>query len=249
MKKITVILSVLLLTIQFAQAQFVEMGRIDFERKTNLKLQLQNEMGDNEWVKNMLPQLPQTHSTFFTLYFNTKKSIWQFDKAEEIKGMGEMFTNRGPARDNKVLTNFKEKQVIAEKEIFEAKYLIQDSMVFHQWKIEDEVRVIAGYACRKATTKLYDSVVVVAFFTDEIVVSGGPESFNGLPGMILGIAIPRLYTTWFATNVELLIPKEEQFVAPSKGKKATNKEVYDSVMKSTKQWGPMGATVAWWVAI
>lgn len=249
MKKLAIILTSLLFTVQVTQAQFVEMGKIEFERKTNLKLQLQNEMGDNEWVKNIIPQLPQTHSTFFNLYFNNQKSLWQYERAEEIKGMGEMFTNRGPARNNTVYTNFSQKQVVAEKEIFETKYLIQDSMAEHQWKIESEIRVIAGYNCRKATTKLFDSVVVVAFFTDEILVSGGPESFNGLPGMILGIAIPRLYTTWFATNVELLIPKEEQFPIPSKGKKATNKEVFDNVIKSTKQFGPMAIGLAWWVAI
>jgi len=28
----------------------------------------------------------------------------------------------------------------------------------------------------------------VAFYTDDIPVSGGPESFNGLPGMILQVA-------------------------------------------------------------
>jgi GLPGLI family protein len=30
-----------------------------------------------------------------------------------------------------------------------------------------------------------DSVFIVAFYTDQIVTSGGPESFNELPGMIL----------------------------------------------------------------
>ena len=48
-----------------------------------------------------------------------------------------------------------------------------------------------------------DSIVVIAFYTDEILTSGGPESFNGLPGMIMGLAIPRLHTTWYATKLAL----------------------------------------------
>ena len=63
--------------------------------------------------------------------------------------------------------------------------------------------MIAGFNCRKAVTKIFDSVYVFAFYTDEIIISGGPCSINGLPGMILGVTIPRLYTSWIATKVML----------------------------------------------
>jgi GLPGLI family protein len=49
------------------------------------------------------------------------------------------------------------------------------------------------------------------FFTDDITISGGPCSINGLPGMILGLTIPRLYTSYVATKVDvsvmMLLPK------------------------------------------
>jgi GLPGLI family protein len=44
-------------------------------------------------------------------------------------------------------------------------------------------------------------VYVFAFYTDDIMISGGPCSINGLPGMILGLTIPRLYTSFIATKV------------------------------------------------
>jgi GLPGLI family protein len=49
--------------------------------------------------------------------------------------------------------------------------------------------VIAGFNCRRANAMIMDSIYVVAFYTDEILTTGGPESFSGLPGMILGVAL------------------------------------------------------------
>jgi len=115
-----------------------------------------------------------------------------------------------------------------------------------EWKIEDEVRMIANFKCRKAVGKICDSVYVVAFYTDDIVVSGGPEMFSGLPGMILEIAIPRLYTTWVASKVELYTPKTEDLKIPDKGKKATQKEMYESLMSSISKWGKWAQRSLWW---
>jgi GLPGLI family protein len=35
----------------------------------------------------------------------------------------------------------------------------------YQWRITDETRTIAGFECKKAVTKICDSVYVVAFYT------------------------------------------------------------------------------------
>jgi hypothetical protein len=65
----------------------------------------------------------------------------------------------------------------------------------------------------------YDSIVVIAFYTDEIIPSSGPESFGGLPGMILGLAIPKMHTTWYATKHESVNQPPKNIVAPKEGKK------------------------------
>ena len=95
-----------------------------------------------------------------------------------------------------------------------------------------------------------DSVFVVAFYTDQIMVSGGPESFGGLQGMILGLAIPRLHTTWFATKVENLSAKDEQqIIAPTKGKKITKDDLKEQLNKSLKDWGKEGKRNIWQINI
>jgi hypothetical protein len=66
--------------------------------------------------------------------------------------------------------------------------------------------------------RIFDSVVVIAFYTDEIIPTSGPESFGGLPGMILGLAIPRLHTTWYATKLEVM-DNPGAIIPPKTGKK------------------------------
>jgi GLPGLI family protein len=117
------------------------------------------------------------------------------------------------------------------------------------WKEKDEIRTIANYKCRKAVGRICDTVYVVAFYTEDIPVSGGPEMFGGLPGMILELAIPRLHTTWVASKVELTAPKETDFTVSEKGKKVNEKELHDSVFESFKKWGSMASRNVWWVII
>ena len=82
-----------------------------------------------------------------------------------------------------------------------------------------------------------DSVYVIAFYTDQITTNGGPESFNGLPGMILGVAIPRINTTWFATKLELVEVKPQDLAAPLKGKKVDQAGLLKQLQGSMKEWG------------
>ncbi len=252
MKKILLLLTLAVVFGQDAGAQYISNGKIEFERKTNLRMSLNYEMTDeqksSEWFKLMLDKLPQHLISYFTLDFDQDHSIYWFVKDAE-SGMPMMFGGKGPARENIVKTNFKDNNFVAEKNIFETNFLVTDSTRKLKWKIEDEIRVIAGYPCRKAVTTICDSVVLVAFYTDQITVSGGPESVNGLPGMILGMAIPRLYTTWFATKVDLVEFQEPTLKEAKKGKKATYAELENELSKSLKNWGNYGITTLWWAML
>ncbi len=94
-----------------------------------------------------------------------------------------------------------------------------------------------------------DSVYVIAFYTDQIIPSGGPESFNGLPGMILGIAIPRINTTWFATKTRTGIGKTGRYCCTKKGKKLTNVQLIEQLKPVMKDWGKNGQSNIWKVML
>lgn len=232
-------------------AQYTEQGKIEYERKTNLHRRMDEMIqddGDNSWLEKARSQSPRFVSAFFNLSFNTVNSLYEPGRESEVKN--NMWFTQTPAAENIVHTDFSTGQVTAAKNVFEEKFLVADSMRNIQWRIRDEVRTIAGYNCRKAVGIICDSVYVVAFYTEDIMVSGGPEMFSGLPGMILEIAIPRLYTTWIATKVDTELLKEKSFAAPTKGKKSTTAAIQQNVGGSLKRWGKNQAErMVWWVTI
>ena len=72
-------------------------------------------------------------------------------------------------------------------------------------------------------------------------VSGGPEGINGLPGMILGIGVPRLHTTWFATKVEVFDVNMKPVAPATKGKKVSRAEMMKALDRVLRQWGTYGS--------
>ena len=111
---------------------------------------------------------------------------------------------------------------------------MKDSLRKIKWKITDETRDIAGYTCRRANGILLDSVYVVAFYTEKIPISGGPESFSGLPGMMLEVALPHENVIWRATKVTDVPVPPASIVPPKKGKPLNNKQLYDTLLSNLK---------------
>jgi GLPGLI family protein len=147
---------------------------------------------------------------------------------------------KGPATDNVVFCDLQADKSTTQKTVYESTFLIQDSLRKANRKTTNDTREIAGFKCRKATTVIMDSVFIVAFYTDQITTSGGPEPFNELPGMILGLVVPRLHATWYATKVELTEPSAADLTVPAKGKKTNNDELVQKLKSTMKDWGKFG---------
>lgn len=229
------------------ETRFITTGKIEFERKTNLhRLFFSGET--NSWQEAFKKAVPQFRTDYFDLYFNESKTLYKPGKDSDVpKPMG-MWQNP-PAMENTVYKDLLNGSVTSQKQIFEQLFLLSDSLEPIQWKIQSETRIIAGFECRKALARICDSVVVVAFYTEEIIPSGGPESFHGLPGMILGLAVPRLYTTWFATKLQLIGKSEESKITPpSKGKKATQKEMLGTIDAATKDYWDKSRDRSLWLS-
>ena len=82
------------------------------------------------------------------------------------------------------------------------KYIISDTLNNITWRFTDEYRDIAGFECRRVNGSTPDSLYLVAFYTDQIPVSAGPALSSGLPGMIMGLAIPEMHIQYWATKVD-----------------------------------------------
>jgi GLPGLI family protein len=249
MKPILVTIYILLLTVLTASAQYTICGKIEYEKKTNVHAVLKdNSEGEEDtWYEQLKAQAPKFKSLFFELTFDTLKSIYKPGREIELAYKG--YTGDGPAIDNIVLTDFGANKVTAIKHVYEQKFLVKDSIRNMNWIEKSDIRTIAGYKCHKAVGKICDSVYIVAYYTEDIIAPGGPEMFGGLPGMILELAIPRLHTTWVANKIELISPKEEDFALLEKGKKVNEKELYETIQSSLKDWGKWATRNIWWVVI
>lgn len=241
------LLYIFILAAKVAGAQHTLAGRIEYERRVNMHAQMA-EMEGNAWVEKMKAQLPKFNSSYFDMVFDTSHVMYKPGRQVAENAAMKMFGS-GPATQNVVLTDFHAHKVKANKAVFDQKFSVEDTLRVMEWKEKDEIRTIAGFQCRKAVGIICDSVYVVAFYAEDIPVSGGPESFGGLPGMILELAIPRLHTTWVATKVEVATPRAEDFEFSEKGKKVNSASLYESVSESFRKWGAMGTRQVWWVAL
>ena len=150
------------------------------------------------------------------------------------------------SQDNIWFSDYSSGTFTDQKDIFGNTYLLEDTLMNMKWKmVPNETREIAGFNCRKAQTVIFDSVYVFAFYTDEITVSGGPMGIHGLPGMILGITIPRMYTSWIADKVEVNGVNTTAIVAPDDGKKKKATELLETVKKATSDWGSYAQQIIW----
>jgi GLPGLI family protein len=166
--------------------------------------------------------------------FNKNKSIYKFNHWENKESLPEMF--RQSDEKTSWYSDFNAGQLIMQKDIFGSPFNVKDSLVKVVWKFSNENRIIAGYNCRKATGIIMDSVYVFAFYTDEITIPGGPCSVNGLPGMILGLTIPRLFSSWMATKITIA-SNPPLITEPAALKNTFNmKSVYTTIIEKTKGW-------------
>jgi GLPGLI family protein len=244
--KTTIIIVIGLLLINsssFSQnTHFTTSGVIEYEKTVNMFALLKKQINkDNEafyqpiydqYIKNQ-PQFKKLKST---LNFADNKTL--FTPVSDESSSGGVFGNNPLVnQNNTIYTDLQTKTFIEQKSIFEEVFLVKDSTRKIRWKITDETREIAGFACRRANAIVLDSIYVVAFYTDQIPVSGGPESFTGLPGMILGLALPHENVTWFATKVTDIIVDGRVILPPKKGKPTNNQNLFKTLLNATKDWG------------
>ncbi len=138
---------------------------------------------------------------------------------------------------NTTYTDINTSTKLSQKKVFEETFLVKDSTAKIKWKITGETRDILGYTCRRANGLILDSIYVVAFYTDQIPVVGGPESFTGLPGMILQVALPHENVSWIATKVTDVTVPAATIVPPKKGKPVTKEQFQATLKSAMKNWG------------
>ncbi|MFD2742452.1 MULTISPECIES: GLPGLI family protein [Sphingobacterium] len=181
-------------------------------------------------------------SNYKLVYDDSRSLYYPIDRAPTDDINISVLTMVG--MDNKVYKDFNENMMFSEKKGLTGTVNYVTKIPDIKWKLTDEEREIAGYTCRRANGLMLDSIYVVAFYSSEFDIQGGPESFSGLPGMILGVALPHQNVTWFATEISNDVASGEiPIVPPKKGKKITHDKFVEDVLKSKDMLVPWAITM------
>ena len=192
----------------------IKSGIILFERKTNL-LKKYKTPESQRWLRGEKTKIDR-----FNLHFNPEKSIFLPDEST-IPSKADWATSK-----NTVVQNFSTGERINIYNLFGDRKTVKDEIVKRTWKITERKRFIAGYECRRAIWEKNDTTRIYAWYTDQILPSTGPETFNGLPGTILGLATEDGGVVYFAKKIEKNNSQVDELIDDLKIKKTyTEKEL------------------------
>jgi len=215
-------ISVIFLLTSFLQAQITS-AKITYERKTNLfKKYKENDVED--WMK----EEDKIKIEYFELFISDTGSVFKPQESD----LREQFS--WATSKNTVYQNFNKKTRYMIKQMWGEELHLTDSLFKRKWQMTDGSRKIAGYQCRKAYWQANDSTKIYAWFSYDLVPSTGPESFNGLPGTILGLATEDGGVVYFAKKVEVIRVEPAVFLIPKKKKIYTIPELKAQM---TKEYG------------
>jgi GLPGLI family protein len=220
-----------------SQQTFFPTIKVQFEKTISVRALYKDLEENSSWFQQSQERYPVSVVSTYEFIGDTTHSIYR-PSGDAIIDPRAFY--RPIADKNIIYNDYRTKTTISQKPVFEETFLMTDSLPKIKWKITGDIRNIAGYDCRKAVGILDDSIAVFAFYSEELMVNGGPENISGLPGMILGMGVPRLHATWFATKVEVFNVNMKPVTPATKGKKVNRVAMLQSLNNVIKRWGTYG---------
>ncbi|SEN39912.1 GLPGLI family protein [bacterium A37T11] len=227
-------------------ARFLSSGIIHYDKQVNMFAAISSRMINNdgrnsfgeEMYENYKSSQPQFKTFPYELSFSGDLSSFKPLEDPNKTVSDWNYLERDPVIDQKntVYADLKKQTRLSKKNIYDEWFVVSDSLRPVRWKLTDEHREIAGYDCRRANGLTMDSVYVVAFYTDQIPVSGGPDSFHGLPGMILGLVMPHEHITFFATKINDQDVPAASITAPQEKKIISKPEFIKKMNDLFEDW-------------
>jgi GLPGLI family protein len=213
-------------------------GTIIYERTMQMQIRV-----NDDAVSQMLPK---SRTDKFELNFGNNQSIWKHvdddDAGDEISGNGMQIRMVGPGQNDVSYFDFGNARKVEQRELFDKKFIVADSIHRLNWKLTGETETILGHPCQKATAsnisrrmqmnmdngkmerkEVADTSMVVAWFTTDFPVPAGPELQGQLPGVILALDMNGGKMVYKAVDIS---PKVDlaSIREPAKGRKLTPAE-------------------------
>lgn len=236
MRKLYILIAFLISTVSATYAQytnFAEAGTVTYDKTMYTKnivrkqfIEKADEASKNQF-QSFLPMVPENIVLKKSLKFKGNETLFEHIKTDLDPRIKQVIMMLALDFEGSTLSNLENNSYERYNDMFGQKMIIQDSLKQITWKITDEYREIAGYNCRRANGITSDSTYVVGYYTNEIPIDGGPESINGLPGLILGLVVPSQHVSYFASKVEVSnnIVLDKKLFENQKTKRMTREEI------------------------
>jgi len=199
--------------------------KVTYEKKINIENQLKKIKNPflRKLVKKKLSQ-----PIFYELLYSDGISIYNL--AKNTNNQNDESVSLEVDDNNVFYKDFKSKNLIKQAEFLSRTFLITNSLPKLQWKITNETKEIGKYKVTKAILKR-NNEIIEAWFTNKIAVGDGPESFYGLPGLIL-----ELKTKNYVLKVKdiIFLKDAPKITKPEKGKKVSQSQFDKIVQKKNK---------------
>ncbi|EOZ99243.1 hypothetical protein A33Q_0621 [Indibacter alkaliphilus LW1] len=221
-------------------SQQTEEAAIIYSTKVNMHKRIPE---DRQEMKQMVPEFNITKNI---LLFNENESLYKSLPEEENPFDPSSGGNRIMIRTvspNETYLDRDESLVTHLREFMGKKYLIKKEQNLIPWKLEQDTKEVQGFLCKSASYIDENQREIRAWYTEDIRVSLGPESYHGLPGLILEVAINDDDMVISADKIEWRTLKKNEIKAPKGGQEVSEEEYMAMIEEQMKSMGmqPQGS--------
>lgn len=211
-------------------------GKITYEEKIKLNIQIDDTDSNNEMLKN----LPKEKTSKKELVFNSDAALYkknpkekQNNGLESEHGEGKIVIKMDEP-DDCSYADLKDRKIYDQREFMSRQFLIESKFDEQIWKLTGNEKSILGYPCQEAVLQDTNKKAI-AWFTAAIPVSIGPNGYCNLPGLILSVDVNGGDQMMTATHVDLSTVDSKELSKPKEGKKMSKPEFRKMVAEKQKE--------------
>ena len=220
-------------------AQNLQGGKITYEQIVDYQL---DDAYDEPIWKQYIEGLPREGKSIHVLYFTASESFYEEDlskkevMSEHLKTavMKANYYKTPKPKVKQTYLHFQEKKHIQQISFLTRNFLVESALETKAWKLNGRRKKVMAYVCMGADLTIEDATIT-AWFSPELPFPTGPEAYNGLPGIILGLE-KEDKVFLLATSIDLEVPTEDLTAKLNKGQTVRKEKFEQIVLEKTAEY-------------